>query len=647
MKPAGARIVVVLGMHRSGTSLITRSLQVLGASLGDRLMPPADGVNAKGFFEDIDINALNIALMAELGSAWQAIAPIAPAAFERLYRDGWVEKALDIIRAKASDGRVFGFKDPRTAQLLPFWLEVFRVGGFEVKYLLALRNPASVADSLVSRDKMPRERSYYLWLEHTLNSLTRTADSAPALVDYDDFFGDADQVLEQMAAALGLAVDAAERDAFKSEFIDDTLRHTVHSDADLSADPSCPPLVVELYRGLKDAARDCVLVDSPQLRASIARWNAELERSRPALRLADIPLAAPVQAAPEAAAFEILKAVAGHAPELLNNIFDRKWYSEAYPDVIEAGVEPYRHYSEHGVYESRCPGPDVVQSAQRALDELVGARETSEERMAYLDQARRDEGHWADMMELQRASRERERSSHEELQRVQRDLQQALERRAEREAAWVAREREAAQAVGELVRRHLAELDDVRRAGTERELRLAEQREHADAEIRGVLAEAAEREAASAAAVGAMQREQAERVAALTQLADQRYEEHQRQMQAARDRVETLLHQLADLESRAQQREATLQAERTLEIARLQREREEEVARLLAEREKAEAGWRAGLADTVAGANAALSRGEEDRAALAKELDRVRGELDAIHSSVAWRVLTPFTRRRT
>ena len=55
-------IIVVLGMHRSGTSAITRGLMVLGVELGDHLMPPAPNNNDKGFFEDIDVNAINVEL---------------------------------------------------------------------------------------------------------------------------------------------------------------------------------------------------------------------------------------------------------------------------------------------------------------------------------------------------------------------------------------------------------------------------------------------------------------------------------------------------------------------------------------------------------------------------------------------------------
>ncbi len=49
-------LIVVLGMHRSGTSVLTRAMETLGANLGSRLMPAAAGNNDKGFFEDIDVN---------------------------------------------------------------------------------------------------------------------------------------------------------------------------------------------------------------------------------------------------------------------------------------------------------------------------------------------------------------------------------------------------------------------------------------------------------------------------------------------------------------------------------------------------------------------------------------------------------------
>jgi hypothetical protein len=657
VKQAGARIVVVLGMHRSGTSLITRSLQVLGVSLGDHLMPPADGNNAKGFFEDIDIAELNIALLASLGRDWQSLQALEAADFDRLDREGWTEKALAILRAKLRTGTLFGFKDPRTAKLLPFWQNVFAAGGLSASYLLALRNPASVADSLASRDGMPRERSYYLWLEHVLNSLAGTLGSAPTLVDYDDFFGDADGVLDRMAAGLGLAVDPAEREEFRNEFVDEALRHTVHGEDDLVSDPGCPPLVVEVYQGLKQALRDRAALDTPPLRASLARWNAEYERTRAALRLADGRPAELVQAAPDAAALEVLKAVARSAPQVLHNVFDPQWYGQAYPDVFEAGLDLFRHYSETGVHEDRRPGPDVLQAAQRALLDLAEGRDADAGAIA-LEQARRTERSLAELTLLQRqldealarraeheaawAAQEREAAQaaaelvrrhaaelesarqadaarelglaavqqrlEEERAGVQRQLDEALERRAEREAAWAAQEREAAQAATELVRRHAAELESVRQAGAAREQAVAEARERAEARLGQVLEQAA-------AGAEAMRREHAEWVAGFTRLGERQHAQAQQQ--------------LAELERMARQRETTLQAAHADDAARLRRERDE-----------AEAQWAERLEHERAAAAA-------ERAALAAELAAAQAELARIRGSLAWRAVAPFVRKKT
>ena len=73
----GKRVAVVLGMHRSGTSAVARALKAVGVSLGDTLIPPSIGVNDRGFWEDAEINALNIELLEALGHDWHTLGPIA------------------------------------------------------------------------------------------------------------------------------------------------------------------------------------------------------------------------------------------------------------------------------------------------------------------------------------------------------------------------------------------------------------------------------------------------------------------------------------------------------------------------------------------------------------------------------------------
>ncbi|PZR23698.1 MAG: sulfotransferase family protein, partial [Azospira oryzae] len=67
------KLVIVLGMHRSGTSAITRGLKVIGVELGDRLEPPAAGINDKGYWEDMDLVALNVEMLDVCGRSWHSL----------------------------------------------------------------------------------------------------------------------------------------------------------------------------------------------------------------------------------------------------------------------------------------------------------------------------------------------------------------------------------------------------------------------------------------------------------------------------------------------------------------------------------------------------------------------------------------------
>ncbi len=69
------RLVMILGMHRSGTSLITRGLKIFGVELGNNLMPPQES-NPKGFYEDLDINALDMEMLKAIEMDWDDVAPI-------------------------------------------------------------------------------------------------------------------------------------------------------------------------------------------------------------------------------------------------------------------------------------------------------------------------------------------------------------------------------------------------------------------------------------------------------------------------------------------------------------------------------------------------------------------------------------------
>ncbi|EJL58063.1 hypothetical protein PMI09_00556 [Rhizobium sp. CF122] len=280
-------LVVVLGMHRSGTSALTRSLQVLGVGLGDNLMPSVEGNNAKGFWEDLDLNAINIEMLRALKSDWHHLRPIDEVDVEKLKSEGFFARAVHLMRSKVGSTGFFGFKDPRVAMLLPFWKQIFSHCGFNVSYVLALRNPRSVAKSLESRDGFEPEKSYSLWLGHVITSLQFSGGSRRVIVDYDRLMQSPDHELKRIAASLGLDIIPQELEKYKVEFLDTTLRHTTFKLRDLVNDDACPPLVRDIYATLVDVSADRLSLDAASLKAQLEVWSGEFRRIEPLLRLAD------------------------------------------------------------------------------------------------------------------------------------------------------------------------------------------------------------------------------------------------------------------------------------------------------------------------------------------------------------------------
>ena len=281
-----SKLIVVLGMHRSGTSAITRGLQVLGVDLGDRMMPPIEGNNSKGFWEDIDLNALNIEMLNAIESDWNHVDAIAPIDVAILQKKGYVLRAAELLRKKVGS-TPFGFKDPRVAKLLPFWKSVFSYCQLDVSYVIAVRHPLSVVMSLEKRDEFDVVQSYLLWLGHVITSLICTSGENRVLIDYDRMMLSPDFELKRIGDLIGLKVEPKELQEYKSEFLDQTLRHTVYELHDLLTDVRCPLIVQDIYSVLLDVTIDKVKFSNSELQNKIVQWSVEFERMKPMLQLID------------------------------------------------------------------------------------------------------------------------------------------------------------------------------------------------------------------------------------------------------------------------------------------------------------------------------------------------------------------------
>lgn len=278
------RLVFVLGMHRSGTSAVTRGLEVLGVELGDRLLPPAKD-NQKGFFEDADAHALNVEAMHALGSDWHALAPI-EIDLDDPRLDALRPRFASLLRKRLEGRALFALKDPRINVLLPLWQRACADVGVEPSYVITTRHPMSVAESLSSRDGIAAVKSYYLWLDYVASALLHSAGATRLVVSYDLLMREPEPQLRRLATGLKLPFDAAHYAEYEREFLSQDLRHSVFVDEDLERARDLPPGLLEAHRLMERMARDEAQVDSEEARAFFARVRAGLFELRPLLAYA-------------------------------------------------------------------------------------------------------------------------------------------------------------------------------------------------------------------------------------------------------------------------------------------------------------------------------------------------------------------------
>ena len=207
MRVSGSQsLLIVTGMHRSGTSALCAALAACGVSFGDRLLGAIAGVNDEGFWEDAEVVDLNEQLLALSGSTWYAPAPGGVDWDDDRFHSAR-ERAAQLLVAGFGEGAVCAAKDPRFCLTLPFWQGVCRDVGLAVRVCVISRAPLEVARSLLKRDGFPL--GYGLRLCSAYRAALATALPVDALqVSYDELLADPAAVMGRLAETLPLAVNA-------------------------------------------------------------------------------------------------------------------------------------------------------------------------------------------------------------------------------------------------------------------------------------------------------------------------------------------------------------------------------------------------------------------------------------------------------
>lgn len=194
--------IAITGMHRSGTSMITRALHDSGLHLvgtgAEELIEAADD-NPEGFWESKAIRDCNDELLEATGGAWDNPPDLPPAGVD----DPRVAHVADAATATLATLRQhdhWGFKDPRTCLTAAYWLDLEP----ELRFVVCVRHPIEVALSLRRRNQNSYSLGLSLWERYYATVLDQVPPERRIVSHYDTFFVDPEAEMARLCAFAGL-----------------------------------------------------------------------------------------------------------------------------------------------------------------------------------------------------------------------------------------------------------------------------------------------------------------------------------------------------------------------------------------------------------------------------------------------------------
>ncbi len=248
----GPSVVLVLGMHRSGTSALAGVFSMLGFNAGDDLLPAVADDNPKGYFEHAQVVRVHDQLLSAFGMHWQD---------GRALPEGWMrhpatDKAKlelrEIVASLLAGGRAAVIKDPRACRFVPLWRELFAEMGVQAHFAFIARHPIEVAASLQRRGQLSDYKIGLLSMAYQVEAEQATRGANRLFLTYEDLIVDWRKQLARCHAAFGmeaLPIDAEAAVAVDG-FLDAQLRNHQATD-EFALDPDA----ISLYRCVQEAAR--------------------------------------------------------------------------------------------------------------------------------------------------------------------------------------------------------------------------------------------------------------------------------------------------------------------------------------------------------------------------------------------------------
>jgi hypothetical protein len=189
---AGERkAIIVAGMHRSGTSAVTRVINLLGADLAFDLVPEGIG-NERGHWESRAVQDLHNRLLAALCSEIYSPVDFAQSWFDGTAAQEWIDRIESLMREEYPASGLFVLKDPRIVLFVPLWIAALNRLAIEPHFVIPFRHPVAVAASLQVRERrldgdnpLPLSHGVATWLRYALAAERHTRGQKRAFVSFE------------------------------------------------------------------------------------------------------------------------------------------------------------------------------------------------------------------------------------------------------------------------------------------------------------------------------------------------------------------------------------------------------------------------------------------------------------------------------
>src|ERR1700733_5407646 len=247
------RAILVLGMHRSGTSAFGGVINALGAAAPKTLMS-ANEWNPRGDFESAALFTAHDKLLESAGSDWHDWRQIDPQWFHSREADENRQKIKAILIEEFDNEPLILIKDPRICRFVPFFLSILEEMKIAPVAILPVRNPLEVAYSLMRREVFALPKSILLWLRHTLEDQFNSRHLPRCFLSYEELLIDwrshADRATEK--TGVHWPINSARSDVAVSDFLASDLRHQKVSLEELNVQAEVAPLARETYSILSE-----------------------------------------------------------------------------------------------------------------------------------------------------------------------------------------------------------------------------------------------------------------------------------------------------------------------------------------------------------------------------------------------------------